>query len=123
MFDIGFGEMLLVALLALLVLGPQRLPGAARTLGALLRRARESWNGVRAGFENELRVEELRHSMRQTAQQARRYKKTLGDAARDVVNDVRDPIAVHDNDADKTSDDAPAAPAAAHAQEHVRGGG
>ncbi|MGA9421304.1 MAG: twin-arginine translocase TatA/TatE family subunit, partial [Rhodanobacteraceae bacterium] len=42
MFDIGFSEIALIAVTALLVLGPERLPRAARTLGALLRRARSS---------------------------------------------------------------------------------
>jgi sec-independent protein translocase protein TatB len=67
MFDIGAGELGLIAVVALLVLGPERLPGAARTAGALLRRARNSWQNVRAEIERELAQEELRKSIHDTA--------------------------------------------------------
>jgi sec-independent protein translocase protein TatB len=52
---------------ALLVLGPERLPGAARTAGALLRKARQSWQSVRVEIERELAAEELKRSMKETA--------------------------------------------------------
>ncbi len=64
MFDIGTGELGLIALIALLVLGPERLPGAARTAGALLRKARQSWSNVREEIERELAAEELKASMK-----------------------------------------------------------
>jgi sec-independent protein translocase protein TatB len=66
MFDIGTGELGLIAVIALLVLGPERLPGAARTAGALLRRARQSWNNVRDEIERELAAEELKQSVKRT---------------------------------------------------------
>ena len=64
MFELSFGKMALIAVVALLVLGPERLPGAARTAGALLRRARNSWNGVRSEIERELAAEDVRRSIR-----------------------------------------------------------
>ncbi|MDC8014222.1 Sec-independent protein translocase protein TatB [Tahibacter sp. BL] len=66
MFDIGFSELVLIGIVALLVLGPERLPGAARTVGALLRRARASWATVRSEVERELAAEELKRSMQDT---------------------------------------------------------
>ncbi len=69
MFDIGTGEVALIAVIALLVLGPERLPGAARTAGALLRKARQSWNSVRDEIERELAAEELKQSMKRTVQE------------------------------------------------------
>ena len=69
MFDIGTGEVGLIALIALLVLGPERLPGAARTAGALLRKARQSWNNVRDEIERELAAEELKQSLKKAAQE------------------------------------------------------
>src|ERR1700761_9597804 len=69
MFDIGTGELGLIAIIALLVLGPERLPTAARTAGALLRKARQSWNSVRDEIERELAAEELKQSMKRTAQE------------------------------------------------------
>jgi sec-independent protein translocase protein TatB len=70
MFDIGMGEVGLIAVVALLVLGPERLPGAARTAGALLRRARQSWQNVQQEIERELAAEELKRNLRKTADAA-----------------------------------------------------
>ena len=67
MFDIGMGEVGLIAVVALLVLGPERLPGAARTAGALLRRARQSWQNVQQEIERELAAEEIKRNLRETA--------------------------------------------------------
>lgn len=63
MFDIGFFELCLLSLVALLVLGPERLPRAARTVGALVRRARQMVTGVRDQIDRELSVEDFRREM------------------------------------------------------------
>ena len=63
MFDIGFSELALVAVVALLVLGPERLPRVARTAGALLRRVRGSWQEVRGQIERELEAEDLKRAL------------------------------------------------------------
>jgi sec-independent protein translocase protein TatB len=63
MFDVGFSEIALVAVVALLVLGPERLPRVARTAGALVRRARSSWQNVRTEIERELAAEDLKKSI------------------------------------------------------------
>ena len=68
MFDLSFAELALVAVVALLVLGPERLPGAARTVGALLRRVRSSWQGVRSEIERELAAEDIKQSIKETVQ-------------------------------------------------------
>jgi sec-independent protein translocase protein TatB len=67
MFDIGIGELGLLAVVGLLVLGPERLPRVARTAGALLRKARQSWHSVRADIEREFAAEDLKQTLRQTA--------------------------------------------------------
>ena len=66
MFDIGFGEIFLIAVVALLVLGPERLPKAARFAGLWVRRARAQWYSVKAELENELADDDLRRSLKQT---------------------------------------------------------
>src|SRR3569832_466619 len=63
MSDIGMGELGLIAVVGLLVLGPDRLPRVARTTGILLRKARQSWQSVRADIERELETEELKRSI------------------------------------------------------------
>jgi sec-independent protein translocase protein TatB len=70
MFDVGFSELALIAVVALLVLGPERLPKVARTVGALLRRARSSWQDVRGEIERELAAEDLRRTIHDTRRAA-----------------------------------------------------
>ena len=67
MFDFGFGELLLIAVIALVVLGPERLPVAARLAGLWIRKARTQWNAVKAELENELADEELRRNLREAS--------------------------------------------------------
>ena len=65
MFDIGIAELSLLAVLGLLVLGPERLPAVARTLGGYVRKARRTWNTVRAEIEAELAAEDLRKTIQE----------------------------------------------------------
>lgn len=84
MFDVGFSELLLIGVVALLVLGPERLPRAARVAGLWMRRARASWYAVRSEFERELADEDLRRSIKQGVDQAKSLQHELGDAAGSV---------------------------------------
>ena len=63
MFDIGFGELLLIAVVALVVLGPERLPKAARFAGLWVRRARAQWYSVKSELERELEAEDLKRGL------------------------------------------------------------
>jgi sec-independent protein translocase protein TatB len=81
-FDIGFSELLLIGVVALLVLGPERLPRAARIAGLWMRRARASWYSLRSEFERELADEDLRRSIRQGAEAAKSLQQDMGDTAR-----------------------------------------
>ena len=60
MFDVGFSELVLLALVALIVLGPERLPRVARTLGGLTRKARSSWLNLKRSIEAEINAEEIK---------------------------------------------------------------
>ncbi len=71
MIDISLGKLLLLAVVALIVLGPERLPHAARTAGALLRRIRNGWESVRTEVEREIQAEEIKRTLRETADNAR----------------------------------------------------
>ena len=63
MFDIGFSELLLCAVVALLVIGPERLPGAARTAGRWVAHLRRSFAAVKAEVEREIGADELRQQL------------------------------------------------------------
>jgi len=64
MFDISLGELTLIAVIALVVLGPERLPRVARTAGMLLRKARRSWNTLRDEIEREVNAEEMKRQLK-----------------------------------------------------------
>ena len=84
MFDIGFSELMVIAAVALVVIGPERLPGVARTAGALFGRAKRYVNALKADIQNEVDLEEFD-----------RIKATFYDAAKSVeqsVSQVKDEI-------------------------------
>ncbi len=64
MFDLSFSEILVIGVVALLVLGPQKLPKVARMAGLWVRKARAQWYSVRAEFEREMEADELRETLR-----------------------------------------------------------
>jgi len=68
-FDIGFSELMVIGLVALIVIGPERLPRVARTLGHLAGRLQRYVNDVKADINREVELDELR-KMRDTVQQA-----------------------------------------------------
>lgn len=74
MFDIGFSELLVIAVVALIVIGPQRLPKVARTLGHLFGRMQRYVNDVKADISREMELDELKKlqsSMEDTAREMR----------------------------------------------------
>ncbi|HEX7234452.1 MAG TPA: Sec-independent protein translocase protein TatB, partial [Nitrosospira sp.] len=60
MFDISFAELVVIAVVALIVVGPERLPKAARTLGYLLGRAQRYVADVKSDIQREMELEELK---------------------------------------------------------------
>ena len=71
MFDVSLVELAVIALVALLVLGPEKLPRAARTLGLYVRKAKQSWFSVRAEIERELAADELKRSLKRGEEELR----------------------------------------------------
>ena len=87
MFDVGFSELLVIAVVALLVLGPERLPKAARFAGLWVRRARAQWNSVKAEFERDLADDELKRTLRETQESLREAQASLRDAGSSLRRD------------------------------------
>ena len=69
MFDIGFWEILLIGVLALVVLGPERLPGAMRSTLKTIRSIRNVASGFTEEVEHQLRVHELHENLKKAEQQ------------------------------------------------------
>jgi sec-independent protein translocase protein TatB len=88
MIEISFGKLVLLALIALIVLGPEKLPGAARTAGALLRRVRSGWDNVRAEVERELEIEQIKRTAREAAARAEAAQNEM----KEGLQQVREPL-------------------------------
>ncbi|MBN8793286.1 MAG: twin-arginine translocase subunit TatB [Stenotrophomonas nitritireducens] len=88
MFDIGFGELLLIAVVALVVLGPERLPKAARFAGLWIRRARNQWDSVKQELERELQAEELQRNLRNVRQSVQQAERELQEGATQLHGQV-----------------------------------
>lgn len=112
MFGIDFNELLLIAVVALVVLGPEKLPGVARTAGALVRRARTAWANVQAEVAREIDTDELAQQWRAGAEALRgaagQARDTLGQA-RDSFDRTRDSLRDDLRGVDTRQADAPQA--------------
>jgi sec-independent protein translocase protein TatB len=84
MFDIGFSELLVIAVVALLVIGPERLPKVARTAGHLFGRLQRYVNDVKADINREVELDELRKLRVQFEDAARDVEKSVGELDRQV---------------------------------------
>jgi len=83
MFDIGFWELTVIAVVALLVIGPERLPGLARTAGKWVGRARRFLGTVRADIERELQTDELRRILEEQSK---------SNPLEDIVEETREAV-------------------------------
>ena len=108
MFGISFSELLLVGLVALLVLGPERLPGAARTAGLWVGRLKRSFNAIKQEVEREIGADEIRRQLHNE------HILSLEQEARKIFNPVQqEPTSVEH--VGQQTIHAPTAPAAAPA--------
>lgn len=116
MFDVGFPELIVIAVVALVVLGPERLPKAARFAGLWVRRARNQWDSVKSELERELAAEELKRNLHQAQEALRRTDQAMRrshDQAERGFNEVRDQV--HGTGQDTVADvTAAAAPEPGH---------
>ena len=81
MFDVGFSEMIVIAVVALLVIGPEKLPRVARTVGALMGRMQRYVNDVKADINREIELDELK-----------KMHTSVKEAAQSVESSVRDAV-------------------------------
>lgn len=90
MFDIGIWEILLILVLALLVIGPERLPGAARTAGLWVGRARRYIEGVKSEVEQEFDVAEFKRIVHNQEIQLNELRSQINDKASTILDDDHD---------------------------------
>jgi len=83
MFDVGFWELSLIGLVALLVIGPERLPKVARTAGMWLGRGRRMLSSVKQDIEREIKAEELKEIL---------DKQKQSNPMEEIIEDIRKPL-------------------------------
>lgn len=84
MFDIGFSELLIVAIVALIVIGPERLPKVARTAGHLFGRMQRYVNDVKADISREMELDELRKLRSSMEESARSFEQSVEKGLRET---------------------------------------
>jgi len=77
MFDISFSELIVIAVVALVVIGPEKLPKVARTLGHLLGRAQRYVNDVKSDINREMQLDELKKLQSQVTESAREMESSV----------------------------------------------
>ena len=89
MFDIAFSEIVVIGVVALVVIGPERLPKVAKTLGHMFGRLQRYVNDVKADINRELELDELRKLQTEVQTAARDLESSMTSAAREVESGVR----------------------------------
>jgi len=77
MFDVGFAELFLLSLIGLIILGPERLPAVARTIGGFMRKARASWASLKTTIESELAEADITAPIKEATEELRRIGKDM----------------------------------------------
>jgi len=88
MLDFSFGELTIIGAVALVVLGPEKLPKVARTVGLWVSKAQRYVNDVKADINREVDLAELRKMQQQVEESARELKKTVDDNLQTVHNEL-----------------------------------
>ncbi len=101
MFDIGFSELVVIGIVALVVIGPERLPKVARTAGLLLGRLQRYVGDVKADISREMQLDELKKLQSDVQESARNFERSIageiqaveqgvGQAIESVKSDVQE---------------------------------
>jgi sec-independent protein translocase protein TatB len=92
MFDVGFSELIVIAIVALVVIGPERLPKVARTVGHLLGRMQRYVNDVKADISREMQLDELKKLQAEVQDSARSFERSMSSELQAIEKAV-DPTA------------------------------
>jgi sec-independent protein translocase protein TatB len=88
MFDIGFGEIALVGIVALLVVGPKKLPELARTAGKWIGKTRRMIDSVKADIDREFKTDELRKLLSEQQAEVQQLRQIVEDSRTAIEQDV-----------------------------------
>ena len=91
-FDISFTELMLIGVVALVVIGPERLPKVARTVGHLLGRAQRYVNDVKGDIQREVELDELRKMKEDMESAARSMQSSMQETQTELERNLRSPV-------------------------------
>jgi sec-independent protein translocase protein TatB len=100
MFDIGFTELVIVAIVGLLVIGPERLPGAIRTGSAWLGRIKRGFNDIKREVEQELHNDGVMQELKKTQQQLQDETSALTEDMRQTTEQLNPLADLQDENGD-----------------------
>ncbi len=103
MFDIGFWELAIIGVVALLVIGPERLPKVARTAGMWLGRGRRFVASVKSDIDRELAAEELKKTLARQVQSESLYD-IVEESRQSIESPAESPVKTEQKSAGSTAD-------------------
>lgn len=115
MFDVGFSELIVIGVVALVVIGPERLPKVARTAGVLVGRLQRYVAQVKADINREMESAELGKVKQEFESAARSFQTEVESKARDVETEIRDAQSQIDRELAQATAPSPEAPPAQEA--------
>lgn len=92
MFDVGLSELMVIAVVALVVIGPERLPKVARTAGLLLGRLQRYVSDVKSDINREMQLDELKKMQQEISNQVNSLETSVNHEIREVENSVSDVV-------------------------------
>jgi len=84
MLDIGFPEFMFIVIIAIIVLGPDKLPEALKTTGKMLGKAKRMWRDATADIRRELELEEMKEEMKKYKEELTKLQQKLEDDTREI---------------------------------------
>lgn len=112
MFDIGFTELVIIAVVSLLVIGPERLPSAVRTASLWLNRIKRGFSDIKREVEQELHNDAVLQELRKTGEELQTEANSIGNEIREVTEPLNKPALMEGAAAHAAAADAGAAHAA-----------
>ncbi|WP_370261328.1 Sec-independent protein translocase protein TatB [Limnobacter sp.] len=108
MFDIAFSELLIIGVVALLVIGPEKLPKVARTVGHLLGKAQRYVSDVKSEINREMEIEELRKLQAEMQTAARKVESDVQTTLRDTESSLNQSVKSIEDDIAELEKEQPA---------------
>ena len=101
MFDIGFPELVMISIVALLVIGPEKLPETIRTISLGIGRLQRSFTNIRREIENEIGADEIRAQLHNESimKDLEETKNAINEAHQEVQKDVRETLEAAESEA------------------------